>query len=158
MDEKSWTWSWFLCLHIPIHSLGSTWSQTSWSLWLSLTELEHYRTIVWTDNIQFIYTFYMVTRKGRSYSWMEEKKENTKHQLIGITSRCTIWKHFELISEMKHTSDCQCLYKKCQLLWKPFGGKRRRLILSSISTDWWMMSLLHHCLLWQELCSLNGKR
>lgn len=66
----------------------------------------------------------MVTRKGRSYSWMEEK-QNAKHQLIGIMSRCTIRKHSELIPEMKYTSDCQCLCKKCHSVWQPFGGKKQ---------------------------------
>lgn len=49
-----------------------------------------------------------------------------KRQLIGIMSRCTIRKHSELISETQCTSDCQRLYKKCHLLWKPFGGKNQK--------------------------------
>lgn len=127
MDEKSWTWAWFFAYTFPFIPWVTTWSCTSWSLWLSLPQLEHYRTIVWTNNIQLIYIFYMATRKGRSYSWVEgKKKENTKSQLIGIMSRWTIRKHSELISETKCTSDCQCLYKKCNLLWKPFGGNNQK--------------------------------
>lgn len=38
----------------------------------------------------------------------------------------TIRKYFELISEIKCTSGCQHLFKKCYLLWKPFGEKKQK--------------------------------
>lgn len=100
------------------------WSCTSWSFWLSSPQLQHYMMIVWTNNIQLVYTSYIVVKKGRTYSWMQ-KITQEKHQLAGIMSGCTIGKYFEFVSKTKCTGG-QRPFKKCHLMWKSFREKEQK--------------------------------
>lgn len=105
---------WFLVEHT---TWVRAWSCTSWSSWLSLPQLLHYRMIGWTNNIQLIYISHIVTRKGR-------KKKHT----IWQESRMVILSENTFNSFLKGNAFqvTSVHFKKCHLMWKPFGEKKQK--------------------------------